>query len=41
MFSNMKNEEYMESEISSFVRVKVYAKNIDHWGPTLKSAFAV
>ena len=28
MFSNMKNEEYMESELSSIFRVKVVAKNI-------------
>ena len=43
MFSNIKYEEYMESELPDIIRVKVVAKNIPGgiakngpWGPNTK-----
>ena len=43
MFSNMKYEEYMESELPGIIRVKVVAKNIllGSLGIQHQAAFAV
>ena len=43
MFSSMKKEEYMESELSAIFRVKVVTKNIvfGYLRTQLKTAFAV
>ena len=43
MFSNMKYEEYMESELPGIIRVKVVAKNIllGSLGIQRQAAFAV
>ena len=47
MFSRMKKEEYMESELPGIFQVKEVTKNTafevpgDPWGPQRKTAFAV
>ena len=43
MFSNMKKEEYMESELIGIFRVKVVAKNIllESLGTQHQAAFAM